>query len=139
MVPKKLASTLAYSGGALLITAGATGSTGIIGKIMEYLIENLNGPTADLLSIILHIMNIVAGMGGTSVIAGGFLISKKRVRTGKFVIGLGAGMGFIGFLIVLTSAFLNGWVNAVNFLIIISHLVGWTGILLSIAATKLAK
>lgn len=139
MVSRKVAARIAYVGGILLVIAGTTGSTGIIGTIMEYLIENLDGATADLLSLILHALNIVAGLGGISVIAGGWLVNKKRVRTGKFVIRLGAGMGLIGFIIVLASAFLNGWINAINFLTIIAQSTGWTGILLSIAATKLAK
>jgi hypothetical protein len=139
MVSRKFAATLAYAGGALLLLAGATGSTGIIGAIVEYLVENLDGATADLLSVVLYALNFVAGLGGVSVIIGGWLVNKKRVRTGKFVIGLGSGMGLIGFMIILASAFLNGWVNAINFLVLMSQSVGWTGILLSIAATILAK
>ena len=139
MVSRKTAVTVAYAGGVLLLVAGATGSTGILGRVIEYLVAHLDGATADLLSLILHILNIIAGLGGVSVILGGWLVSKKRVRTGKFVIGLGAGMGLIGFIIVLGSAFLHGWVNAINFLIVVAQSTGWTGILLSIAATKLAK
>jgi hypothetical protein len=139
MTSRKIAATLAYTGGTLLLLAGATGSTGIIGAILEFLIENLGGATADLLTLILQALNIIAGLGGISVIIGGYLITKKRARTAKFIIGLGAGMGLIGFLIILASAFLNGWVSVINLIVIISQSIGWIGILFAIAATVTAK
>ena len=139
MTSRKIAATLAYAGGTLLLLAGATGSTGIIGAILEFLIENLGGATADLFTLILQALNIIAGLGGISVIIGGYLVTKKRARTAKLIIGLGAGMGLVGFLIILVSAFLTGWVSVINLLIIMSQSIGWIGILFSISATILAK
>lgn len=139
MESRKTAAMLAYVGGALLLIAGATGSTGIIGTTMEYLIEHIGGATADLLSLILQALNIIAGLGGISVIAGATLILKQQTRTGRIIIGLGAGTGLIGFIIILASAFLHGWVNAINFITAIAQSIGWIGIILSIAATTLAK
>jgi len=139
MERRNIAALFAYAGGTLLLIAGATGSTGIIGTIIEYIIENLGGPTADVLSLILQALNLVADLGGASVIIGGSFIINQRIRIGKFLIGLGAGMGLIGFMIILASAFIQGWVNAINFVVIISQSIGWIGIILSIAATILAK
>ena len=139
MVSRKTAATLAYVGGILLLIAGTTGSTGIIGTIMEYLIEKVGGATADLLSLILQALNIIAGLGGISVIAGATLVLKNRIRTGRIIIGLGAGTGLIGFIIILASAFLHGWVYAINFITAIVQSIGWIGIILSIAATTLTK
>jgi len=139
MERRNIAALFAYVGGTLLLIAGAIGSTGIIGTIIEYLIENLGGPTADVLSLILQALNLVADLGGASVIIGGSFIITQRIRIGKFLIGLGAGMGLIGFMIILASAFIQGWVNAINFVVIISQSIGWIGIILSIAATILAK
>ena len=48
-------------------------------------------------------------------------------------------MGLIGFLIILTSAFLHGWINAINLITTISQSLGWIGTILSITATILAK
>ena len=134
-----MAAIFAYVGGTLLLIAGATGSTGIIGTIIDYLIENLGGATADLLSLILQALNFIADLGGISVIIGGLLIINQRTRIGKFIIGIGAGMGLIGFLIILVSALLHGWINVINFVTIISQSIGWIGIILSITATILAK
>jgi len=139
MERRNIAALFAYVGGTLLLIAGAIGSTGIIGTIIEYIIENLGGPTADVLSLILQALNLVADLGGASVIIGGSFIINQRIRIGKFLIGLGAGMGLIGFMIILASAFIQGWVNAINFVVIISQSIGWIGIILSIAATILAK
>ncbi len=139
MESRKIAALLAYLGGSLLIISGATGSTGIVGTIIDYLIENLGGASADLLSLILQALNIIADLGGISVIIGGALIIKKRTRIGKFVIGIGAGMGLLGFLIILASSLLHGWINAINLIIMISQSIGWIGIILSITATRIAK
>jgi len=138
MESRKIAALLAYVGGTLLLIAGATGSTGIIGTIIEYLIENLGGATADLLSLILQALNFIADLGGISVIIGGSFIINQRFRIGKFIIGIGAGMGLIGFLIILASAFLHGWINAINLITTISQSIGWIGVMLSIAATLVA-
>lgn len=139
MKSRKFAATLAYIGGTLLLIAGTTGSTGIVGSILEYLIENIGGATADLLSYLLQILNVIANLGGISVIIGGVLIVKQRKRFGQFMIGIGAGMGLFGFLLILGSAFIYGWVNVMNLLIIFSQSIGWIGIILSIIAIILAK
>ncbi len=139
MKSRKFAAILAFIGGTLLLIAGTTGSTGIVGSILEYLIENIGGATADLLSYLLQILNVIANLGGISVIIGGVLIVKQRKRFGQFMIGIGAGMGLFGFLLILGSAFIYGWVNVMNLLIIFSQSIGWIGIILSIIAIILAK
>ena len=139
MKSRRVAAIFAYAGGTLLLIAGATGSTGIIGTIIDYLIQNLGGATADLLSLILQALNFIADLGGISVIIGASFIINQRPRIGKFIIGIGAGMGLIGFLIILASAFLHGWINAINLITTISQSLGWIGTILSITATILAK
>ena len=139
MESRTIAAMFAYVGGALLLIAGAAGSTGIIGTILDYLIQNLGGVTANLLSLILQVPTFIADLGGISVIIGASFIINQRPRIGKFIIRIGAGMGLIGFLIILTSAFLHGWINAINFITTISQSLGWIGIILSIIAIVLTK
>jgi hypothetical protein len=139
IMSSKSAVILAFVGGALLIIAGVTGSVGIVGKAIDYLIDHLGGSTADVLSIVLQALNFIADLGGVAVIFGGVLIYMERKRVAKFVIGIGAGMGLIGFLITLISAFFHGWAYTLSFLLIIVQSVGWIGVLLSIAATLLAR
>jgi len=135
----KSAVILAFVGGALLIIAGVTGSVGIVGKAIEYLIDHLGGSTADLLSIVLQALHFIANLGGVAVIFGGVLIYMERKRVAKFIMGIGAGMGLIGFLITLISAFFHGWVYTLSFLFIIVQSVGWIGVILSIVAALLAR
>jgi hypothetical protein len=139
IMSSKSAVILAFVGGALLIIAGVTGSVGIVGTAIEYLIDQLGGPTADILSIVLQALNFIADLGGVAVIFGGALIYMERKRVAKFIIGIGAGMGLIGFLITLISAFFHGWAYTLAFLLVISQSLGWIGVILSIAATLLAK
>lgn len=134
-----IAALLACIGGTMLIIAGATGSTGIIGTIIEYMIQHLGGSTANLLELILHTLNFIADLGGAAVIIGGILILKQKTRIGKFTIGLGAGMGVTGFLITLVSSILHGWINTINFILIMSQSIAWIGIILSISAIIITK
>jgi len=139
MISSKIAAVLAYAGGTLLILAGATGSVGIIGTVLEYLIANLGGATADILSLFLQVLSFVADLGGVAVIIGGSLLMNERITTGKFVITLGAGMGLFGFLLTVASAFLHGWASVINFVIVITQSIGWIGVILAIAATLIAR
>jgi hypothetical protein len=139
IMSSKSAVILAFAGGALLIIAGVTGSVGIVGKAIEFLIDHLGGPTADVLSIVLQILNFIADLGGVAVIFGGVLIYMKRKRVAKFIIGIGSGMGLIGFIIMLISALFHGWAYIVSFLLIMFQSVGWIGVIFSIAAIVLAK
>ena len=135
----KLAAVLAFVAGALLIVSGSTGSTGVAGKALKFLIDNLGGPTGDLLLMVLQALNFIADLGGLSVIIGGALIYVKRKRAGKFIIGIGAGMGLISFITILISVFLRGWAHVITFLLLIPHSLGWMGVILSIVAILLAR
>ena len=139
MVSSKVAALFAYIGGTLLLVAGATGSVGLLGTVIEYIIDALGGAAADVLLILLQTLHFVADLGGASVVIGGSFILNDRKRIGRFLIGLGAGVGLIGFLIILVSAFLHGWVSAANFLFLVTHSVGWVGVIFAIVATLMAR
>lgn len=139
MISSKIAAILAYIGGILLIVAGTTGSLGIIGTVIEYIIENVDGATAEFLSIVLQILNFVADLGGISVIVGGTFIFYERKRIGKIIVRLGAGMGIIGFGLILASAFLHGWAYVVNFLLTVTQSIGWIGLIFALASTIIAR
>ena len=119
--------------------AGTTGSVGIVGTIIQYAIDNLSGVSADFLSMVLHVLNVVADLGDVSVIIGGTLILKQRKTFGKFIIGLGAGMGIFGFMLTIFSALLHGWTGAINFLFMVTQSIGWIGVIFALVATVLAR
>lgn len=139
MISTKAAAIFAYVSGILLLLAGTTGSVGIVGTIIQYAIDNLSGVSADFLSLVLHVLNVVADLGGVSVIVGGTLVLKQRKTIGKFIIGLGAGMGLFGFMLTIISALLHGWTGAINFLFMVTQSIGWIGVIFALVATVLAR
>ena len=79
-------------------------------------------------------MIFVAALGGIAVILGGILISKEKIRLGKFSISLGAGMGLLGLIISIIVA-----ISENSLLISGFFSVGGVGLILSIYARRAAK
>lgn len=132
------AFSLALISGILLIISGSTGSIGLIGDIVAFFAPTLSPEALAAVTLVLTILNIVAMLGGISVIIGGFLFTKGRVGTGKFIIGIGAGMGLIGVLIILITLALNGALT-VSMWVALFQSTSWIGIILSIIARMSAK
>jgi histidinol-phosphatase (PHP family) len=132
---------LALIGGILLWIAGATGSVGIAGTITEILasIPEL-APFVDILNLIYYILLLLAGLGGITVIGGGWLMTTDRVGTGKFLIGIGAGMGLISLIIqIAQNVYTLGAGAALDLFLATAMTTIGAGILLSIAARQMAK
>jgi hypothetical protein len=137
----KVPFLLSLVGGILLWIATATGSIGIIGTIAIILasIPEL-APFVDILNLIVYILAALAAIGGIAVVAGGFMLTAGRVGTGKFVIGIGAGMGLIGLIIqIAQTAYTMGFGVALDIFIGFALTTSGLGILLSIAARQMAK
>ncbi len=132
------AFSLALISGILLIISGSTGSIGLIRDIAAFFAPTLSPEALAAVTLVLTILNVIAMLGGFSVIIGGFLFTKGRVRTGKFIIGIGAGMGLIGVLINLITLALNGALT-VSMWVALFQSTSWIGIILSIIARMSAK
>ncbi len=92
-----------------------------------------------LFTLLLYVLTAIAGLGGVGVIAGGVLLTRGRVGTGKFVIGLAAGMSLIGVLVNLgTNIWLGGAVGALDILMLGGSLAAFVAIVLSIVARRMA-
>ncbi|MFX1482870.1 MAG: hypothetical protein ACFFCP_06735 [Promethearchaeota archaeon] len=130
---------LALIGGFLLIQVGWIGSIGFIDDIATYATTYF--PTiAEAIGLILTVLLYIASLGGVAVIIGGLLIAISRQGTGKFVIGLGAGIGLIGLIIMLAEAVMAGGVEALlEVVTLISHSIAWIGVILSILARRLTS
>ncbi|MFW9911571.1 MAG: hypothetical protein ACFFEU_03815 [Candidatus Thorarchaeota archaeon] len=132
---------LALIGGILLWIAGATGSVGIAGTITQILasIPEL-APFVDILNLIYYILLILAGLGGITVIGGGALMTTNRVGTGKFLIGIGAGMGLVSLIIqIAQNVYTFGAGVALDLFLATAMTTVGVGILISIAARRLAS
>ncbi|MHA2425306.1 MAG: hypothetical protein ACXAEF_10990 [Candidatus Thorarchaeota archaeon] len=136
----KVPFLLCLAGGIILWMKELVGSIGVF----EYL-EILYGipELADFVPIIqmlLYILGIIAAAGGLSVIVGGYLMTTARFGMGKFIVGIGAGMGLIGLIIDLAKLFyVSGAAAVFNLLVLLSQSMGWIAIIVTIVARQIAK
>jgi hypothetical protein len=122
---------LAIIAGMLLIISGISGVTTwktIQEFVTSFIIQN------KIIEIIFNILVLFASLGGISVILGGLLIYKNKIRTGKFLISLGAGIGIIGLIVAIVIAIVKG-----NFVIGSFFSIGTIGLILSIVVRMKVK
>ena len=127
----RTAMIIAIVAGILLFVAGVSGAAAweaIKTFVTTYIIDNIA------VLIVFAILIFIASLGGISVVIGGLLIGKNKVRTGKFTISLGVGMGLIGLMVSIVVAVME------NSLIIGEFVsVGGIGLILLIVARIVAK
>ncbi|MGY5873055.1 MAG: hypothetical protein RTV72_12470 [Candidatus Thorarchaeota archaeon] len=93
----KVPFILCIVGGALMLYAGIVGAVGIWEHILTFAATIAPG-FADIMGWILVILMNIASLGGIAVIIGGYLATTDRVGTGKFIIGIAAGLGIFGLI-----------------------------------------
>ena len=109
-------------GGALMLLASIVGTAAsylIIGDI----VANQLPEYRDLIITFLGICVFIAGFGGASVIVGAIIAFKVRPM-GKWIIGLGAGMGLIGFISWIVTGIIAGTLTGTVIEILIGLLLG---------------
>ncbi|MCJ7714340.1 hypothetical protein MUO66_07790 [Candidatus Bathyarchaeota archaeon] len=123
--------------GLLLFIKGIQGPTGIYFLILDYVNGLLTtGAIKSFLVFGLLVLILLSSLGGLTVIAGGFLIWKDHVSTGKFLIGIGAGISTFLALFLLITLFTSGDLSS---LIAQYGVVGWIGIILAFLARSIAR
>ena len=123
----------------MLFQVSWVGSIGFIADIAVYA-QTYFPAAAEAITLVLTILLYIAALGGIAVIIGGILIAMDRIGLGKFVIGLGAGVGLVGLIIMLVEAYLAGGVAALtDILTMISQSIAWIGVIMSIVARSRAK
>ncbi|RLI56424.1 MAG: hypothetical protein DRO87_01895 [Candidatus Thorarchaeota archaeon] len=81
----------------------------------------------------------IASLGGFAVVFGGYLMTTDRFGTGKFIIGIAAGMGLIGLIIMMVEMYLAiGLAAFVELYNLITHSAGILGVVLTIVARTIA-
>jgi len=132
LTAKNLAAmALAFVAGILLIMTGINGLASwenIENFVTAYVIDNI------IVQYIFAVLIFLASLGGFSAIAGAVFLGKNSARTGKFLIGIGTGMGLIGLIVSAGISFAAGTFALDSFLS-----TGTIGIILSIAARSIAK
>ena len=122
-----------------MFLASAIGSIGMYGTIVTFVADQYP-EMVGVLDNVLLVLSFIAGLGGIGVIIGGYMLTTDRFGTGKFIIGIAAGMGLVGLIIVLAQHFMlagtSGVVDYVN--LMVSQGSGWIGAVLAILGRKIA-
>ena len=119
--------------------ASVAGSVGVWGDLIAYATALAPG-MADILFWILLILQNIAALGGIAVIIGAILFTTNRVGTGKFVVGLGAGMGIIGLIILIYNMYMAmGFDALLELFNMLSNSMGMLGVVLTIIGRILVK
>ena len=127
----KAAMGVAIVAGLLLLLEGISGFATWT-TIKEFVTDNVTDN--EIVIYIFVILIFIASLGGISVIIGGLLIGKNKVKTGKFIIALGAGLGLIGLIVSIIIGLTEGSFT-LNSLITL----GAIGLILSIVARMMAE
>jgi len=125
------AMALAVIAGILLLIAGVSGLAtwqAVRDFVVTYIVDN------SIVELVFAFLIFIASLGGISVIAGGLLIGKHKLGTGKFLITLGAGLGLIGLIVAIIIAYTEGNLTLGSF-----FSIGIIGLILSIIARMMAK
>ena len=123
--------------GLLLLIKGIQGPTTFYFLILNYVTDLLTvGVVKSILVFGLLFLIGLSSLGGLTVITGGFLIWKDHVSTGKFLIGIGAGMSIFLILFMLITFATSGDLYSV---VAQYGILGWLGILLAFLARSIAK
>ncbi len=97
-------------------------------------------PFEGAINITLHILAFIEALGGIGVIISGLMLTRDKVGTGKFVIGLAAGVSLIGIIInLITAVWLGGITGVYDMFLFEASFAGWIAIVLSIFARRKAK
>jgi len=127
----RAAMGVAIVAGLLLLIEGISGFATWT-TIKEFVSDNVTDN--EIVMYIFVILIFIASLGGISVIIGGLLIGKNKVRTGKFIIALGAGLGLIGLIVSIIIGLTEG-----NFTLNSLITLGAIGLILSIVARMMAE
>lgn len=125
------AMVIAFLAGVLLLIAGVSG-VATWETIKEFITTHImdNG----VIQIVFVVLIFIASLGGIAVIAGGLLLGKNKIGTGKLFIALGAGLGLIGLIVSIVVAFMEK-----NLAISSFFSIGAIGLILSIVARIMVK
>jgi len=132
------AGALAVTGGSLMLASGYT-SRGFLYTALSLaeprISDFLSGMTANAAVLAVTVLQLVIALGGLTVIAGGLIVFANHKTTGRALIYLGGGAGFLGLLVSFGySAYRLGGVSPV-----LGYLPYWVGLAMAVSGRWLAK
>ena len=133
-----IAGALPVVGGVLMLASGYS-SRGFLYTALGYaeprLSTFLSGAVASAATFAIAVLELVLALGGLVVIAGGVTVLAGHSTTGRVMIYLGGGAGFLGLVISFGySAYKLGGIDPV-----LSYLPYWVGLAMAVTGRHLAK
>lgn len=134
------ALVFALMGGIILILTGYYGtSTGFWGwAILLAISVSPNQLITTILVITFSILVLLSFMGGWTVLIGCILLLLGRHRTATYLIGIGAGMSFMGLIWNLVQMWLLGTLNLATFLTKYQGFA-WVAVIFTILGQELVR
>ena len=132
------AGALAVVGGALML-AGGYSSRGFLYTALGFaeprFSDFLSGAELSAAVVAVSVLQAVIALGGLTVLIGGLMVVARHTTTGRVLIWLGGGAGFVGLLLGFGySVYRLGDLGPV-----LAYLPYWVGLVLAIVGRRLAK
>jgi hypothetical protein len=132
------AGALAIVGGFLMLASGYT-SRGFLYTALNlaepHISDLLSGMIANVAILAVTILELVIALGGIAVMVGGLAILTNHTTTGRTLIFLGGGAGFLGLLVSFGyAAYKLG-----GFTPLLAYLPYWVGLAFAVSGRRLAK
>ena len=106
-----------------------------LGYAEPHISDFLSGGAANAAILAITLLELVVALGGLTVAAGGLLILARHTTTGRALIYLGGGAGFLGLLVSFGyTAYKLGGIDPV-----LSYLPYWIGLALAVTGRHLAR
>ncbi len=106
-----------------------------LGYTEPHIIDFLNGMVADTAVLAIATLEFIIALGGVTVAVGGFIILARHSTTGRILIFLGGGAGFLGLLISFGySTYKLGGIGPA-----LSYLPYWLGLAFAVVGRRIAK
>lgn len=136
MVKRHTPVLIAFFAGLIAIIADVVGSTRLFKIIFEIAGQYVPAAT-QVFGWVLMGLNFFASLGGITVIVGGIAIHTRHDTLGRFLIGIGIGIGLIGLIVSLVIAAIGGTLISAALSLIISLItIRGLAIILSIIARQ---
>lgn len=125
--------------GALLMLGSGYSSRGFLYQALGYaaprISDFLSGTVANIAVLAITAVEFLIALGGLTVLVGGLIILTHHTSTGRLLIYLGGGAGFLGLIISFGySVYKLGGIDPV-----LTYLPYWVGLALAISGRHLAK
>jgi len=132
------AGALAIVGGFLMLASGYT-SRGFLYTALNlaepHISDLLSGMAANVAVLAVTVLELVIALGGIAVMVGGLVTLTDHTTTGRAIIYLGGGAGFLGLLVSFGyAAYKLGGLGP-----LLAYLPYWVGLAMAVSGRWLAK